>query len=589
MTNGQQPRDLGNSYPVDDYLTDGDQDKLRQDLSVTAYLDAIKSVNQFPTSELTRLPDSLRQSVMRFPDIGIHNQASALDELTAAGYDSEQVLRAAAVQRKLDDPDFAGRRLDERFMEPEVRTLNRGLIVELIAERPKDGVSRHQAAFFERILPNVADGTVIGVAAAEDELAALTPFVDNLEGKEGVDPERAYKGLLLKAMQVEDSHLLLDPLATEMKILTSLPSEFEYQYIRGTVQSPPGESTNGMLTFTDGQQVEGCNVRIAMPVGADTDILLERSEKEVYYGRRVRVWYEGTHSWVKGRITNPDDYDGHITVEADEVVTGNMQYMGGRGLTIHGNSPDIDFRDPDTTEEAMHPLEVYKHVRTNAVVRVHDADPEFGGSTLGVIKGIDSAKQQYMVEIPGGEHLIFGFDDANVEWVDNGTAARELYDKTIAARGARFMLPPGYLDNGKAPVYGILGVDLENQTALVKRYSSRRYPQRQIDEIPLGALMDIQSPEQIAAFVEERFPLLGTESARSLKARFVHDGQVLEGQLLGSDTVPFYFEIVIEKTRDEILAERYAHGPAFVHSIDHYHRYDVTPDNILEIVKRQKQ
>ncbi len=505
-------------------------------MAITPYLEALAAANPLGPQGLAELPRELADHAHNFPDLSLPRQVQLLDELAQAGYQPDAVLRAAALERKLAGGDFMGKRLDERFVDEEVRRLNRGQKVELIVEIPTDGVSRHQAAFFKELIPEVAHGGVIGVNAGMSEFRSMA----DIEGSESELPKdtraRVTNMLARFAVDGPDSSLFMDGPETEMHLLGSTPTGYGYQYVRGIVNERPEGRNEGMLRLTNGLEFEGTNVRVVMVVGADRNILLDRGKDEAYYGRPVRVWWQG---WHKGRIVDLS-HPSLVGVEADQPIHDNLDNPDGRGLSVGYQSFDLDYRDPASTAEAFHPLEMYRHIRAGNVVRY--IDPDTQAPMLGVIDGISSANHQYGVIGGGRRFEAFAFEDASVRLVDSGEVAVQLPEGTVAQRDARFAIRE--LD-GETTIYRIVGVDKEREMVLAKRATLYPGPPTIHEEMPLTMVSGVVSPEDAQASLD-RFPGLTPDRPfRYWQVRFQHEGTMLAGELLTADTAPFYLQIIV--------------------------------------------
>jgi hypothetical protein len=557
---------------------------LANDFTVGDYLRVYESQNAaVPEANIVNALGEDAQLLAGFAQHDIHTQAHLIRRLQAAGLDSEAVLRQACIAMHHNedserlDKDMAGAHIDQisyRFQ--------RGHIVELLVETPNDNaVSRSTAALFQDIWPQVADGTITGVQRTEppkrpghgeDELLGLIHQAIETLGADTVQSAmQSGRGDMLRAA-VSDmiggegtGHRVMSATETEMAMMSSMPTGFGYGFVRGVIKQVPDGSNADTMILADGREVRREDVRVAAIVGADIDALLDRSEDEVYYGKRVRVWAGHDFGWVAGTVVDAGLYRGNLIEVRTDIRISDSDNLDGHGFTVNVDGPSIDTRD-FSQPPRKHPLEDYPgYEEQRAVTILKD-----GAEIHGYIDQLSPNQKLLMVQTATGSVQV-GFDEGVTIWPkpsgETGNAPVGIGDTL-----ARYNLASGRLE-----AYRVLGVRddvvIAELSSCPQPYKPRAYEfslndVQAMQRAPLGS-----QPKFYETFDGEENDVL----FKKVEVTFLDpsaSGQTLTGTVISDGGYPFFLDIIVRKPKSMA-------SPGW----DPFYRYSVRYDSIQSVTR----
>jgi hypothetical protein len=270
---------------------------------------------------LKQLDAELMEAASRMEELSLIDQAEVVRKIEGYSLDVRDVLTVFNIARKSEDPKYQA--ANDRFIDPSIYRITRGHRIEMFVEVPLDGVSRHQSAFFEKLVESVTE--MVGLDTSDTDIRRLQLQPGSIPMREIRDKDKKGDNIvqitgipgLLKLMEDNPNHPGLS-YGGEVKdnLRSAISSKYSYKLISGVVHEPPGDSNRGMLTLEDGTQVEMANVRMLNVVGVELPNFLSRGPHEIYLWRPVRVWHQAGAKWVTGRVVTPDSAHGLVEVIA---------------------------------------------------------------------------------------------------------------------------------------------------------------------------------------------------------------------------------------------------------------------------------
>lgn len=527
---------------------------------------------------VAEVPSINRESLLQVEELPLQQQADIIRGVQSAVPDSEKFLLELAVARKMTDPRYDNH-ADPYFIDPLIHMVEKGHRVMFLHEESQGGVSRHQARFLGKLSES---GTAIVVDPDDPDIIALglgtetqsmgmrmqkpqrqigDPPVQIEGGVEQTDA-RGVQGLFELYMGDKKHPAFKTGKDAAAAIERMTTDDYLLRTTVGTVREPARPDTEGVLTLDDGTEIEMANVRFAAIVGVDEEAFLSRGEDEIYLHRPIRVWYND--KWQKGRIAGFGPH-GLVQVRCDEKVSDNEDNMEGHGLTVGSKTVDLDLSDPNTPEK-RHPLQEYPKVRMNNCMRFLSQD---GRTAYGWINQINSSARTMQVETQlGFEDLPF---DGLYEIFDDHTEEPE---DELLKTGNRFKIHDPQADKDR--VFEIKGVDAENDLVIGKIVSLRPSGMSIAHVFPRSQVELLGDPKAIL----EQYPYLKGRfnNYREVQVKFRHEGEILEGKVLTSKTLPAFVEVIIEKD-----------PPPKGNFVDVYNRYDVKLEDLIGPVEEDNQ
>jgi hypothetical protein len=335
------------------------------------------------TFDFNRVPEQIKRAAENFPYTDIHSQAAFLNELIQQGINPTALLNHVQLAQKSHDSSY--QEADEFFVDPMIYRVMRGHEVQIFHEISKGGVSRHQGRFAKSIIDDetaifVADGSHPDIKRLQLDETKSYPLLSKHSPENDQTDKVAYiSGIrgLQRLISDNPNHpaLSADQAYGAQVLFSMITHTFSLEFKSGIVAAPPGASNEGMLKFTDGTEIEMCNVRLINIIGADVPALLKRGDREVYLGRPVKVFFQ--NEWHTGIIHDPDSVSGLVGVRCDQKIS-NGSFLDGHGLTVGISSPDLDLLVPVSSSSSSdnmqgHGEEPVKGVKTKVLSKT-DAD-----------------------------------------------------------------------------------------------------------------------------------------------------------------------------------------------------------------------
>lgn len=555
--------------------------------SVTERVQFIEDLAKWARQEISVLDPAIAQTVQSFEKCDIWAQAAAIKAMEALQLDTTGILRAFGVEHKFNSSGTLEATVDRKFIDPSLYRVTRGHYVEMVVEVPLEGVSRHQAEFLAKLSvdADLSRNTIIGIDGSNPEIKAIlgndpsteTLGIQNDSIKDSIPdqvPARGLAGLMwMNCMHPDHPGFIRDPLKIKAMINGMLPKGFKLENISGFVEKPPNGSNSGMLTMTDGQAFEMCNIRFLNIVGADIQALLERAPDEIYLGKRVRIWWEPERRWIEGSVEQPDAAHGLVQIRSDERVHDNLDFYGGHGVTIGQKSSELDLRDLSLNRPKHHPALDYPKLARGRVVSYVDDE---GTLCYGEIYQINWGEKELVLcdsEYITSIHPL----DFNCDY---------LTETVVPGRNeARVGNKISYYDieDGIVRVYDIIGVDPKHNKVIAKIVSLRPplAPSCYSFDLDDSNLTIVDMKAGLAERAR-RFPCLDQYRRYSGKKYGIRFRDVNKNnrdtvaELFEADTYPFYFEAAQRKEPNEFDSNSDVHQ-------DFFHRYRVNPDDVIEI------
>jgi len=320
---------------------------------------------------------------------------------------------------------------------------------------------------------------------------------------------------------------------------------YTVKHSRGLVIEPPTFENGNTLKLQDGTEIDINHLITLYVIGADEGRLLDRGPTEIYLGKKVRAWHRG--NWQVAEIIDP--HGPHDLLQLT-LADGHKVWAGKKSI-------DLDLRDPEATEEKKHPLADFPHIEIGRCV----AFMLKGKREIGIISSLTETK--FEIETVG-DILEFDFEDPSVEFLPLIDSAPT--EHLLVKRGNKII--KGNFKQQKTAVYEILGFDPETQRIFTKIVSLCPA------FAPVYYYFDLEDTSYTILHEDntalEKFPALKKDYP-SPRIKFHWKGQILEGEVLKTETLPAFVEVIIEKKPEELPSE------------DGYHRYDVPLNNIIEV------
>lgn len=533
-------------------------------------------------SEIPKLTGGILADSGQFlSQLPVELQAEAIERIEASGEPVAEALRYHGAALKLASGHFEGKTLENPAIDPETFRLQRGHNVEVISEVPVKGVSRAYRGFIERsLILDAAGGNVIGVrnesipSGEAEEITPGTPVLDPLPTQIGrlyvgnrTSPRSANLAISLVRMYLADptNPVFMDPYDTQLMLLGMTQGDYNYQITRGEVAEPPTGKNGAVLTLVDGTLIDQNNIRLVHVIGANTINLLQRGEEELYYLRPVRVYWNAKNIWLTGKVV---DLSHSSLVQVDTENSTGLDEAPSQ-LTVGVFSKSLDLRDPSLPEKA-HPLDKHPGLVKGRVVSVTGPDCVYSG----VVEQIDLNNLTFEIATPEG-YLEVPLHEPYYLWEKNKDGER---DETIGLAQDDLV---SWFDSDLNRTHVARVVGINHGVAIGKVESSRVLNQSRyvkIDRANIASFDVAHTGEYVP--LEERFSCLNEwkEYYREKPiVRFRNGEIILEAELLTRQTYPFFVELIIKKSPDEIEASETGSYT------DSYKRFRASPEDIIDI------
>jgi hypothetical protein len=295
-------------------------------------------------------------------------------------------------------------------------------------------------------------------------------------------------------------------------------------------------------------------------------------------GTEVWVWSHDDREWIAATVTNTDLLLDRCLFEVRCERNVGSDFLDGYGQSLHSgfHGTDWHFREGSDPPPEHHPLANFPGLEMGCWVRIkNDSELCWGSVSL-----LNSAAKKFSLEFA---------TDWNAE--EELPVGRQHFDfhefLDMHLLSSDFMIPSlskddlivfSWEESSTRSAYRICGYDSDYDTVLLQRVSTA--PVEQLlavatDEVfELGEIYAADALEEIF----NRFPQLSQEGKKIVI--FEHQGERLIGETLDNDelkTLPAFLEVLIEKSDEEIAEHTGSMAPDF------FHRYQVSPEAILEV------